>query len=49
VVNDPVIQLDVLPTALAACSVVPPSGGSEPANSLLKNLSSWVMRTTLHV
>lgn len=28
VVNDPVIQLDVLPTALAACAVVPPSGGS---------------------
>jgi arylsulfatase A-like enzyme len=33
VVNDPVIQLDVLPTALAACSVVPPSGGSEPAKA----------------
>jgi len=35
VVNDPVIQLDVLPTALAAAgsSVVPPSGGSEPAKA----------------
>jgi arylsulfatase A-like enzyme len=33
VVNDPVIQLDVLPTALATCSVVPPSGGSEPAKA----------------
>ena len=35
VVNDPVIQLDVLPTALAAAGsiVVPPSGGSEPAEA----------------
>jgi arylsulfatase A-like enzyme len=33
VVNDPVIQLDVLQTAFAACSVVSPSGGSEPAKA----------------